>query len=60
MTNDSLDQALEIIIKAIEKSDISVYDKVELLININLFLKDYDNNIKVLKRGKNENSKRIL
>lgn len=52
MTSDSLDQALEIIIKAIEKSDISVYDKVELLININLFLKDYEDNIKVLKKRK--------
>lgn len=60
MLNESLEEVEDLIIKSLEKSDIPLYDKLELLLNLRLFLEDYENNIKVLKRSKNENNKRIL
>lgn len=60
MLDESLEKINEILIKSIEISDIPLYDKLELLLNLRLFLEDYENNIKVLKRSKNEIDKRIL
>lgn len=60
MLNESLEKINEIIIRSLEISDIPLYDKLELLLNLRLFLEDYENNIKVLKRSKNEIDKRIL
>lgn len=60
MLEDSIEKINNIIIKSIEISDIPLYDKLELLLNLKLFLEDYDNNIKVLKRSKDETNKRVL
>lgn len=56
MQKESLDLALNTMIESIEKLDINMYDKVELMINLRNFLDErlYDENIKVL----NQNIKR--
>lgn len=52
MLKDSLDEVLPQVLTTIEKSDIDFYDKVELLLNLRLFLnsENYENNIKILQR----------
>ena len=56
MQKESLELAINTIIESIEKLDINMYDKVELMINLRNFLDErlYDENIKVL----NQNIKR--
>ena len=56
MQKESLDLAINTIIESIEKLDINIYDKLELMLNIRNFLDErlYDENIKVL----NQNIKR--
>ena len=56
MQKESLDLALNTMIESIEKLDINMYDKLELMINLRNFLDErlYDENIKVL----NQNIKR--
>jgi len=58
MEKESLEKATDIIVRYVELANIPVYDKVELLINLRLFLKDYDKNIKIL-RKEVKNEKRI-
>ena len=56
MQKESLELAINTIIESIEKLDINMYDKVELMINLRNFLDErlYNENIKVL----NQNIKR--
>ena len=56
MQKESLELAINTIIESIEKLDINIYDKLELMLNIRNFLDErlYDENIKVL----NQNIKR--
>lgn len=58
MEKESLEKATDIIVRYVELANIPVYDKVELLLNLRLFLKDYDKNIKIL-RKEVKNEKRI-
>ena len=58
MEKESLEKATDIIVRYVELANIPVYDKVELLLNLKLFLKDYDKNIKIL-RKEVKNEKRI-
>lgn len=58
MEKESLEKVTDIIIRYIELANIPLYDKVELLLNLRLFLKDYDKNIKILGKEVN-NEKRI-
>lgn len=53
MKKDSLIKAVLIIFDAIDKSDISLQDKLELMINLRCFLNvdKYENNIKILSKG---------
>ena len=46
MKQDSLFKALDIIIKALENSNIDKVDKVELMLNLRWFLLNYDKQIK--------------
>lgn len=46
MEQESLNKATELIINAIQNSDINIIDKVELLMNINIFLENYHEAIK--------------
>jgi len=46
MQEESKNKLLELLIN----SDINNIDKLELLINIKLFLEDYEENIKILQR----------
>lgn len=56
MATDEIEQALEIIIDSISRSNLDNYTKLELLINLRLFFKDYDKNIRLLnKEGRNRN-----
>lgn len=50
MTKEELEYATDIIIDRIIESDLSNYSKIELLINIKTFLKDYENNIRELNK----------
>lgn len=51
MKNTSLEKATELIFEAIDKSDINIIDKTEILLNIRQFLdkENYRNNVKVLR-----------
>ena len=50
MEKESLEKAIDIILKALEESSINEVDKVELMINLNKFLENYDKEIKTLQR----------
>lgn len=52
MKQESLEKAIELIIEALEKGDIEIVDKTELILNESKFLdKDkYEKNIKVLQK----------
>lgn len=53
MKEDSLIKAILIIVDRLDKSDIPVQDKLELMINLRCFLNvdKYENNIKILSKG---------
>lgn len=46
MEQESLNKATELVINAIQNSDINIVDKVELLMNISNFLDHYEEAIK--------------
>ena len=46
MEQDSLNKAIRLITDVIQFSDINVIDKYELLLNINIFLNNYEEAIK--------------
>lgn len=48
MKKDSIDKTTQAILIALDNIDIDTFDKFELMKNLYTFLKDYDNNIKVL------------
>lgn len=52
MKQESLEKAIELIIEALEKGDIEIIDKTELMLNEYQFLhKDkYEKNVKVLQK----------
>jgi hypothetical protein len=52
MKKESLEKAIELIIKALEEGDIEIVDKTELMLNEYQFLhKDkYEKNVKVLQK----------
>ena len=50
MKKESLEKARELIHEVLMNSKISDLDKYELLLNLTLFLRDYDENIKVLRK----------
>lgn len=57
MKNSSLNEAVDIIIEALDNSNkIDKIDKAELMINIKLFLKEneYRENIKILSKRRNK------
>ena len=61
MQKESLEKAKEVIISSLEITNIELYDKVELIVNLKTFLDNYDNDIKVLRRVKNDkNTKKLL
>jgi hypothetical protein len=53
MKKESLEEAILMIIDRLDKSDIPVQDKLELMINLRCFLNvdKYENNIKILSKG---------
>ena len=56
MNDDELNKALDLIIDLLNKSDLSITSKTELMINISKFLqpKYYKENIRVLEKVRNE------
>lgn len=50
MKQESLEKAIELIIEALEKGDIEIIDKTELMLNESKFLDKYEENIKVLQK----------
>lgn len=50
MTKEELEYATDIIIDRIIESELSNYTKIELMINLKTFLKDYENNIRELNK----------
>lgn len=51
MKKESIKEAINIIIEALDSSNIEQIDKVELMYNLWNFLEHYDENIKVLSKG---------
>lgn len=60
MEGKSLEQTLDAIIKSIDKLDIPITDKVELMTNLKHFLdpETYRNNIELLAKEQNQRRKR--
>lgn len=58
MREEILEKITDSIMKTIENEDISTYEKVELMLNLKQFLKDYNQNIRILRRGQYEINKR--
>lgn len=56
MTKEELEIATDIILDRIINSDLANYTKIELMINLKTFLKDYENNI--IELNKLEKSKK--
>lgn len=56
MKTNSLKEAINVIIDALENSNMEQIDKVELELNLYKFLESYDKNIKVLQKVKYENN----
>lgn len=50
MTKEELEIATDIILDRIIESDLSNYTKIELMINLKTFLKDYEVNIRELNK----------
>ena len=50
MNKESLNIILDDFVSLLEKSNIDTKDKLELLINIRLFLDNYEENIKILQQ----------
>ena len=52
MKSESLETARVLILDLLDKSDIEVFDKTELIINLMQFLNEmkYDDNIKILRK----------
>lgn len=48
MQKESLEIAVDIIIDALDKSDINIMDKVELMRNLKTLLENYEEDIQVL------------
>lgn len=59
MNKEEIEEAFDIIIDAISKSNLSNYTKVELMINIKLFMENYDKSIRILRNAKHEEDKRF-
>ena len=49
MVKEEIEEATEIILKSLIDSDLSVYTKVELMINLKKFFENYNKNIMLLK-----------
>ena len=60
MNKENLEKAILIILNSLDKSDIALQDKLELMINIRQFLNvdKYDNNIKILSKENKTNKNR--
>lgn len=52
MKKESLEKASNIIIKALEKSDIEELDKLEIMLNVFQFLQNYHKDIDILRKVK--------
>ena len=52
MNKESLEKAILVILDSLDKSDIPLQDKLEIMINIRHFLNvdKYDNNLKILSK----------
>jgi len=53
MEVESLEIAIETVLIALEKAEINKVDKIELMMNLSKFLKEYNNNINTLKKKYN-------
>ena len=60
MNQQSLNKAIDIIIDSIQKSDINELDKMELIMNLYIFLTNYDNAIKKEVLNDNKRSTRKI
>lgn len=52
MKKESLEKASNIIIKALEKSDIEELDKLEIMLNVFQFLENYHKDLDILRKVK--------
>jgi hypothetical protein len=58
MQKETLTAVKNLIISELDKANIDIADKVELMINIPKFLDEYDENIKVLCKHSQSNKRR--
>lgn len=49
MTIEEINEATEILIKALMDSELNNYIKLELLLNLRMFLGNYDKNVEILR-----------
>ena len=53
MSNEELNEATEIIINAVMNSELNNYVKLELMLNLRMFLGNYDKNVEILRERGN-------
>lgn len=59
MSNEELEEALDLIVKTISESKLHNYTKLELMINLKTFFENYEENIRILRNVKHEKKKSL-
>lgn len=59
MSNEELEECIDIIAKALSESNLNNYTKLEMMINLKLFMENYEENIRILRNVNYEKEKKI-
>lgn len=58
MSNEEIDETLDLILNAIMHSDLNNYTKLELIVNLRTFFENYNENINILNKERKRNDAR--
>lgn len=59
MSNEEIEEATDLLINAVIKSELNNYTKIELMINLRKFFEHYNENINILRRNENESKNKF-
>ncbi|MBR4003568.1 MAG: hypothetical protein IKI95_05910 [Clostridia bacterium] len=60
MSNEEIEEATDLVINAIIKSELNNYTKLELMVNLRTFFENYENNIRLLRKGIEDEKKKKI
>ena len=60
MSNEEIEEASDLVINAIIKSELNNYAKLELMVNLKSFFENYDENIRLLRKGNQDEKKKKI